>query len=388
MDKPHGHDLFSSYIDGTRIKSPFEVCKQEYFKALRTDKTESARRRMNSMNSLEETAQGAGVTPQPREATESVPKDAEKLNGGNQMKSPKPLIVPVLSLTFCKVNMNTIFRKVYLKLQPGKDQFTFELEAGEGDPRAAVARARIEIQFVDTATIGFTKEEDQITLEFKKFEMQKDTKKKMVPWAPCKIEELLASKEPVVLPEIKQCVLKIPKESFLKIHNPKTRITEKLRTFGVVVKENQRLLQKTGGKSENVVLPIKEILSTVELEEIRKREHTLTNADKKKKLEAFKQIELPKLSEANAKVKTCPVYSCFQPFPNTTALKTHISQNHKELDLNGIEIDNGGAISYPDHVFDSVLMALKIFPNFVSTYVLEEGKKLASSQEKNDPHGN
>ena len=105
-------------------------------------------------------------------------------------------------------------------------------------------------------------------------------------------------------------------------------------------------------------------------------------------LEAFKQIELPKLSEANSKAKVCPLYSCFQPFPTVAALKTHIAQQHPELTANGMEIDNNGAITYPDHIFDSVLMTVKIFPNFVSSYVLEEGKKLASVQDKTDGNKN
>jgi hypothetical protein len=388
MDKPVSSDLFSTFLESSRLKSSFEVCKIEYFKAMRSDKTDSSRRRGNSLNSIDETAQPTQPPAPGQPPAENGPRDVDRSVASQQLKTAKPLIVPVLSFLFSKINMNSVFKKILFKLQPGKDAFIIELEGPENDPRIPVPRAKIEINFNDTLTIGFSKEDDQISLEFKKFDLVKDSKKKMTPWMPCRLEELLGSREPIALPEVKTCVLKIPKDSFIKIHHPKARITEKLRQFGVTVKENQRLLQKTGARSDTTILPIKEIISATELEDLKKRENTLANADKQKKLEAFKQIELPRLSEANSKAKVCPVYSCFQPFPTVAALKTHISQQHPELSANGMEIDNNGAITYPDHIFDSVLMTVKIFPNFVSSYVLEEGKKLASVQEKADGNKN
>ena len=388
MDKPLSSDLFSNFLESSRMKSSFEVCKIEYFKAMRSDKGDSGRRRGNSLNSIEEPTQSTQQAVPGKPVTENGTRDADRSAVNQQLKNAKPLIVPVLSFLFCKINMSSVFRKTFFKLQPGRDAFILELEGAENDPRVPVARAKIEINFNDTLTIGFSKEDDQISLEFRKFELVKDSKKKMNPWIPCRLEELLGSRDTIPLPEVKTCIIKFPKDSFLKIHHPKARITEKLRQFGVTVKENQRLLQKTGNKSDTTNLPIKEIISATELEDLKKRENTLANADKQKKLEAFKQIELPKLSEANSKAKVCPLYSCFQPFPTVAALKTHIAQQHPELTANGMEIDNNGAITYPDHIFDSVLMTVKIFPNFVSSYVLEEGKKLASVQDKTDGNKN
>jgi len=370
----------TDFIETNCLKSLFETTKSEYLKAIRNEKLESSRTsalKVKSADARPPVFEHPNTFSSNKNIT--VFRETEKLEG--QQKTNKTLLLNILSINVSKHPVSSTYQKFSLKMNQSKEVLSIELEGVVAEGKV-VPKARIDISFTSIVSMCISREEEVIIVEYKKCECSKENgRKKSAQSSECKISELVQIKENEIFQESKVLSLKVERESFQKLLINKSKILERLKSVGINITEVSRS-SYLSNKSDLVNLPIKEITNLAEIEELRKREANLQNAEKKRKLEALKLIDLPKISEASQKLKICPVYSCGQTFSSANNLKTHISAAHPELDTYGLAIDTSGVMTYPDEIINTVLMVVKIFPNLVTNYVLEDGKQLVAKLTK------
>ena len=289
------------------------------------------------------------------------------------LKGFKPLLLSIIKFEVAGFPSKKP-EKATLRIIHAKEIIQLEINQNKNDLNEL--RFRLEFKYSDITSIGIIRKDESVIIYYKEVLCFSEIlKKKTNSWKTVSIEEVFQTKRETQDQPLNDLLLSFSHESFLKLLSNKTRVLERFREQNINMKELSKIpsRKKVNDKTQ---LPIKEIHSTEELIELKKRETNLKTLDISKKLDAIKLVGLPNISEYSGKTRNCPIYSCSQTFSSINMLKAHIYGDHPELKENGVDIDSSGTISYPSSTVDFILMTLKMFPQLITSEVLDLGREL------------